>query len=125
MKPTIIILTLFISLISFSQEKKCSDFKIGKFTYSDPDYADLITERTDSLQTDHYPKMGWKLTSKVKWLTACKYEIEYIEVNIPKMESIIGTKYIIEIIDINKNKILCRTESDGIVIEKEMIKSIE
>jgi outer membrane protein TolC len=47
----------------------------------------------------------------VKWLTACKYEIEYIEVNIPKMESIIGTKYIIEIIDINKMQAI---ESDSI-----------
>ena len=123
MKQTISIFILLLTLNSFSQEKKCSDFKVGKFTYSDPDYADLITIRTDSLQIDSYPKMGWEMTSRIEWLTDCKYEIEYIKVNDPKMESLIGIIYVIEIIEIDDNKIICRTESDGISVEKEMIKT--
>ncbi|NQY31117.1 MAG: hypothetical protein HRT69_16830 [Flavobacteriaceae bacterium] len=123
MKKTISIFILLLALNSFSQEKKCSDFKVGKFTYSDPDYADLITIRTDSLQIDSYPKMGWEMTSRIEWLTDCKYEIVYIKVNDPKMESLIGIKYVIEIIEIDNNKIMCRTESDGITVEKEMIKT--
>jgi len=43
------------------------------------------------------------------------------KVNKPILESIIGTKYVIEIIEINENKILCKTESERVVIE--MIKS--
>ena len=37
------------------------------------------------------------------------------------MEGLIGIKYVIEIINIDQNKILCKTESEGIVVEKEMI----
>lgn len=118
----VIMLFLFLTFNSFVQEKDCADFKNGKFTYSDPEYADLITERNDSLQIDSYLNMGWKLTSRINWLTDCKYEIEYIKVNDPKMESLIGIKYVIEIIEINGDKILCKTESDGIVVEKEMIR---
>jgi hypothetical protein len=123
MREPITIILLLLTFGLFAQEKKCSDFKIGNFTYSDPDYSDLITVRTDSLQTDSYPKMGWEMTSRVKWLTDCKYEMEYIKVNDPKMESLIGIKYVIEIIEIKENKILCRTESDGITVDKEMIKT--
>jgi len=123
MRETITIIFLLLTFGLFAQEKQCSDFKFGKFTYSDPDYSDLITVRTDSLQTDSYPKMGWEMTSRIKWLTDCKYEMEYIKVNDPKMESLIGIKYVIEIIEIKENKIMCRTESDGIIVDKEMIKT--
>ncbi|MGH1387785.1 hypothetical protein [Kordia sp.] len=123
MKQILMIVTLLLTLTAFAQEKKCSDFKVGEFTYSDPDYADLITIRTDSFQTDSYPKIGLKTVSKVTWLTDCKYEIEYVEVSDPKMESLIGVKFVIEIIKINDNKILCRTKSEDVIIEKEMIKT--
>jgi hypothetical protein len=123
MKQTIFLSFLLLTLSSFAQEKNCSDFKVGEFTYTDPDYADLVTVRTDSLQTDSYPEMGWEMTSSIRWISDCKYEIEYIDVNDSKLESIIGVKYVIEIIEINENKILCRTESDGISVEKEMIKT--
>jgi hypothetical protein len=123
MKNPLLIIILLLTINSYAQENKCSDFKVGKFTYSDPDYADLITIRNDSIQIDSYPKMGWEMTSKVEWLTDCKYEILYIKVNDSKMESLIGIKYVIEIIEIDNNKIICRTESEGITVEKEMIKT--
>ena len=63
------------------------------------------------------------MTSRVEWLTDCKYEIVYTKVNDPKMKSLIGIKYVIEIIGIDNNKIMFRTESDGIIVEKEMIKT--
>ena len=112
---------LLFAIHVFGQEKTCLDFMVGTFVYSDPDYADLVTVRNDSLQTDSYPAMGWETTCRVSWLTECKYEIEYIRVNNPMMEGLIGIKYVIEIINIDQNKILCKTESEGIVVEKEMI----
>ena len=63
------------------------------------------------------------MTSRVEWLTDCKYEIVYTKVNEPEIESLIGIKYVIEIIGIDDNKIMFRTESDGIIVEKEMIKT--
>jgi len=95
MKQAITIIFFIMTLILIAQEKNCADFKVGKFTYSDLDYSDLITVRTDSLQIDSYPKMELETKSIVKWITDCKYEIEYIEVNDSKMESLIGTKYTI------------------------------
>jgi hypothetical protein len=122
MKQILYVIISFITLNSFAQETSCSDFKVGTFTYSDPDYADLISVRTDSVQTDTYPIMGWEMTSSIIWLTDCKYEIKCIKVNDQKLEPLIGITYIIEIIDINANIILCRTESYGVTVEKEMIK---
>jgi len=58
MKQSITVIILLLTLTSFGQEKDCSNFKIGEFTYSDSDYADLITIRTDSLQTDRYPELN-------------------------------------------------------------------
>lgn len=121
MKHLLVLFILLISLPSLGQEKTCLDFKVGTFGYSDPDYADLITVRNDSLQTDSYPAMGWETTCRVTWLTDCIYEIEYIRVNNPMMDGLIGIKYLIEIVHIDQNKILCRTESEGVVVEKEMI----
>ena len=122
MRAIFYIIIFLFCFNSYAQEKQCEEFKVGKFTYSDPDYAELVTTRNDSIQTDSFHEIGLEMTSKVTWLSDCKYEIEYIEVNDSILESLIGMKYIIEIIKIDNNKIICRTKSDGIVIEKEMIK---
>ncbi len=123
MRILIGVIFLFFTLHGNSQQLDCSEFKVGRFTYTDEDYSDLVTVRTDSLQTDTYRIMGLKTISTVKWLSDCKYEIVYIRVNDPKMESLIGIKYVIEIVQIDHNKIICRTASEGIVVEKEMIKT--
>ncbi|WGD33864.1 hypothetical protein [Olleya sp. YS] len=122
MKSIFSIIIFLITLIGYAQEKECIDFKVGKFTYSNPDYSDLITIRKDTLQIDYYPNLGWELTSKVNWLNDCKYEIIYTEVNDSKLDLLIGVRFVIEIIEINSNKILCRTVSEGLTVEQEMIK---
>ena len=122
MQKVIFIVLFLITTIAFSQELNCSDFKNGTFTYTDPDYADLLTTRTDSIQIDTYPKLDLEMTSTVTWLSDCKYQMVYTKVNDPKMEAIIGIKYVIEIIEINDNKIICQTVSEGIIVKKEMIK---
>ena len=123
MKLTLKIIILTLSLNAFRQSLDCSDFKTGKFEYADPEYAELVTLRNDSLQIDSYTDMGWKITSKIEWLSDCKYRMECIEVNHAKMSTLIGKTYVIEIIEIDGNRILCQSESDGFVTKKEMIKS--
>jgi len=122
MKTIIIFALLPPTLSSFAQEKECANFKTGTFKYTDADYADLITKRNDSIQVDSYPNANFEMTSKITWLTDCRYEIEYIIVNDASLEPIIGMKYVIEIMEIDDSKIICRTKSEGITVEKEMIK---
>lgn len=113
---------LIFSISTFAQGKKCVDFKNGTFKYTDKDYGDLITVRLDTLQTDTYPESNEVIKSRINWLSDCKYEMEVIEVNKEFLKSLIGTKYTIEIITINGNKIVCRSKNQGTVVEKEMIK---
>lgn len=123
MKQVLSIIFLLLTFVSYSQEKKCSDFKTGKFIHTDPDFKDLVTIRTDSIQREFYPKTGWEMIAKIKWLSDCKYEMEYIKANKDILQAIIGTKYVIEIIEINDNRIKCKSESGEMIIEKEMIKT--
>ncbi len=122
MKKAITIILIVLTVKAYTQDQKCKAFRVGKFSYSDPDYGDLLTERNDSIQTDAYPSMGWKITSEIKWLSDCKYQTTCIKVNNKMLESLIGAEFVIEIVQIMNNKILCRTESQGIVVEKEMTK---
>ena len=117
------ILLAIVVNYSVAQHYTCTDFKTGTFSYLDPDYSDLKTVRNDSLQFDSYPSMGWEITSSINWLSECRYETTCIAVNTPKIASLIGTRYTIEIIEINENKIRCKTVSEGIEVEKELIKT--
>lgn len=122
MQKIIFIVLFIITSSCFSQELNCSAFKNGTFTYTHPDYADLLTIRKDSIQIDTYPKLNLEMTSTVTWLSDCKYQMVYTKVNDPKMEPIIGVKYVIEIIEINDNKIMCQTDSGDVIVKQEMIK---
>ncbi len=122
MRQTSILILILLTFNCKAQENIYAEFKTGRFIYSDPDYADLITTRTDSIQIDTYPYADFETTSQIKWSSACTYEMEYMEVSNSLMNPLIGTKIIIEIINLEDNKIRCRTVSDGIEVEKEMIK---
>ncbi|RAJ13256.1 hypothetical protein [Olleya aquimaris] len=122
MRNLLPIIIFLLALTGKAQDKECLNFKVGKFKYTNPDYSDLITIRKDTLQIDYYPNFGWELTSKINWLNDCKYEMIYIAVNDSKLDLLIGTKFVIEIMEINNNKILCRTVSEGLTVEQEMIK---
>jgi hypothetical protein len=123
MRQISILILILLTFNCKAQENTCAEFKTGRFTYSDPDYADLITIRNDSIQIDTYPYADFETTSRIKWLSACTYEMEYLAVSNPLMNQLIGTKIIIEIIHVEDNKIRCRTVSDGVEVEKEMIKT--
>lgn len=119
------LLSLFLIVLTLplvAQEMECSEFKIGKFRYTDPDYADLVTIRKDSIQIDSYPSLGWEMKNRITWLSDCTYQTECISVNEASLESLIGITYIIQIIAIRNDTIVCRAESDGITIDKEMVK---
>lgn len=118
MKLTLIILISLATILISAQEKQCSDFKTGKIKYSDISWSEITSVRTDSTQTDYYSESNMELVSKITWLSDCKYKMEYTKVNEEWFKHKIGETMIIEIVEINDNKISCRNES----YEIEMIK---
>lgn len=114
MKRILILILLSYSTFSYAQNLDCSKFKTGHFKYFEGDYADLLTVRTDTTQIDSYVKTSdLKATSRLKWLSDCQYEFEYYKVNDPRFESIIGTKYTVEITEINGDTIVCQKLVNG------------
>ncbi len=126
MRKILSLLTIIISINSFGQIRTCKDFKNGTFKYfqtnSGIGYGDLITTRNDSLQIDSFPKLGLETESQINWISDCKYEMEIVKVNLSSMKTLIGVKKIVEITSINNNEIIFRTDCNGIIEEREMIK---
>ncbi|MEY8847189.1 hypothetical protein AB9K26_00080 [Psychroserpens sp. XS_ASV72] len=121
MKKVLLVLIIFHSIKISAQEKNCSDFKTGKFKYSDVSWSEIISVRNDSIQSDYYSESDMEIVSKITWLSDCKYKMEYIKVSEKWFEHKIGEVEFIEIVQVNGNKILCRNESYSI----EMIKITE
>ena len=78
MKKLLFILPLFVLLTScYDQERKCADFKTGKFRFETViEGKTNITDitRTDSLQTETYK--GKTSTASVRWLNDCEFVLQ-------------------------------------------------
>jgi hypothetical protein len=125
MKYVLFYIIFFFFYICFGQESKCSDFRNGTFEYLDlnENAPKAISIRYDSLQIDSYPEKKLKFTSKLRWLTECRYELECISVNDSLMKNQIGEKVIVQIIKIDGNKAFCHYElEEGIIREFVIIK---
>ena len=73
------------------------------------DYADLLTIRTDSTQTDSYTESSnFEATSRISWLSDCRYAFEYYKVNDARFESLVGTKYTVQITKVKGDTITCQ-----------------
>jgi len=122
MKKAIPIVILLITLYSCSQEKKCTDFKVGKFVYSDPNYSEWKVNRTDSTQTEISTKSGIEIYSSIKWISDCKYILTYQKVLNSEVKNIIGKTIEVEIIKTKLDRYTCKSKSDAIDLELEVVK---
>lgn len=117
--------SLLISLISistYSQSKECSNFKVGNFRYSHPDYSKYKVIRTENLQIETDTITGLEIKGTIKWISDCEYELIYSEISDSRFNAIIGQKVTAYITNIEENKIMCKSECMGIKLEMEMIK---
>ena len=115
-------LFLLINFASFAQEKKCIDFKIGKFIYSKPEYKRFKVTRTETTQIEIDSVTGIVLEGAIEWKTECAYELTYTKISNQNMSSMIGQKLKSEIIKISGNNIICKIEGVGMELELEMTK---
>lgn len=115
---------IFLGLLgSCSDEKKCSDFKTGKFRYSDENIPEKIT-RYDTLQIELNPITGREVHSKVEWTSDCSYTLTYQKVINDTIDrsDLIGDKIYVEILETTKTSLLLRAQSNYMDEEIRMIK---
>jgi hypothetical protein len=117
---TIFLITLFT--IGYSQTNKCSDFKIGKFEYTNPKYSEWKVIRTDSTQTEINSKNGIELKASIKWKSDCEYILTYEIIKNSDQKDLIGKKVLVEIFEIQNNKLKYNSKLDNLELTSEMIK---
>lgn len=80
LKPIIYLVLVTSTLVGcYKQEKNCTDFKTGKFTFTqeiDGKKQTTTFERTDKLQIETYN--GKTDTASVRWVNDCEFVLEKI-----------------------------------------------
>lgn len=103
-----------------SKISKCLEFKSGTFKYNDGSYSDIIIERDEKFQIEKNQSDFSKY--KIEWTDETNYILTYLEVSNKNLDSLIGEKIYVEIIDIledgsyvYKSNLLNRTLITGII----------
>ena len=117
--------TLFLiifSTISYSQKKLCSDFKTGKFEYTNPKFSEWKVTRTDSTQTEISSINGMELKAAIIWKSDCEYVLTYEKTTNLDLKDLIGKKVFVEIFEIENIKFKYHSKLDDMELTTEMIK---
>ena len=78
-KFILVLVTLFILVSCYNQEKNCTDFKTGRFTfetYLNGEVVKTTFTRNDTLEIDFY--QGQVDSSNIRWINDCEYIAEKI-----------------------------------------------
>jgi hypothetical protein len=105
-----------------AQKKQCSDFKIGKFEYTNPKYSEWKVVRTDSTQTEINSKNGVELKATIIWKSDCEYVLTYEKVINTDRKNLIGKQVFVEIIEIQNQKFKYHSKLDTMELTSEMMK---
>jgi hypothetical protein len=121
MKKAIFLIFLLLNVNIYSQEKKCSDYKIGKFTYTNPLYKNwkVLRNETEQIETDKVNKI--ELRASIDWVTDCEYILTYTKFNNSENHPIVGQKINVKIIKVRDESVICESESLGAKLELEMV----
>ena len=124
MKNLTLIITFLLTLNSCAQEKKCSEFKTGKFVYVDKNRPEKIT-RTENLQVEINPETGVEIHTRIEWKSDCEYVMTYEKIlnHSKDVSSVIGKKIYVEILETYGNKLKVHAKSDVMDKKIEFIKT--
>ncbi|MEZ4803007.1 MAG: hypothetical protein R2797_09565 [Gelidibacter sp.] len=124
MKIVTSIIILLLTLNCSAQEKNCAKFKVGKFEYSDPRFSEWRVSRTDSTQTEISTKSGTEIFSSIEWKSECEYVLTYRKVvnSGTDTNDIIGKTIEVEIVETKSDRYICKSKSDVMDLELEMIR---
>lgn len=116
-----LILTIFLlsALHGYTQEKKCIEYKVGEFEYTNPKYSEWKVSRTDSLQVEVNTKSGIEIHSSIEWKSDCKYTLVCEKVVNYDLKNLIGKVFNVEILEVLTDRYICVSKSNdnGLVLE--------
>ncbi|MTD67776.1 hypothetical protein [Flavobacterium sp. LC2016-13] len=121
MKVIILLIILLINLNTYSQEQKCSDYKVGKFKYTNSLYKnwEVLRNETEQIETDKVNKI--ELRASINWVSDCEYILTYTKLNDSENHSIVGQKINVKIIKVGNERVICESEGLGAKLELEMV----
>ncbi|KAF2330690.1 hypothetical protein [Flavobacterium daemonense] len=122
MKIIFIFLLCILTSAVFSQEKKCSDFKVGTFSYNNLALKRYKVVRKKTVQIETDTITGLVLEGSIKWKSDCNYVLTYTKVSNMALKKLLGQKINVEIINVFGNVILCRSEGFGVKRDLQMTK---
>ena len=87
----IIVSSFLFSCAHSNKDLNCSDFRSGSF-YSTPskDGTSNSISRSDTIQREYNLTTGAIVWAKIKWISDCEYELQYIDELTTKQDSIAG-----------------------------------
>ena len=124
MRNQFFITLIIVGLNSYAQQNKCSQFKTGKFEFSEPKYAEWQVTRTDSTQIELNTKTGLEIYNSVKWVNDCEYLLTCDKVVNPTSANIVGEVYHVKMTEVYSNRYTCIavSKNDDITLNLMMIK---
>lgn len=107
----------------YAQEKNCSYFRTGTFSYADKEMPYRIV-RNESIQIETNTDTGDELHTSIEWKSDCEYILTYIKIKYPKrdMNYLLGTKIFVKILETNENLMKVHVKSNVLDNEYEFIK---
>lgn len=107
----------------YAQEKNCSYFRTGTFSYADKEIPYRIV-RNESIQIETNTDTGDELHTSIEWKSDCEYILTYIKIKYPKrdMNYLLGTKIFVKILETNENLMKVHVKSNVLDNEYEFIK---
>jgi hypothetical protein len=82
MKQLLTILLLFVaSADSYAQEKNCTQYHTGKFTYTDSAGNTIILKRKKKFQVETNQANNVWVNFRITWKSDCEYQLEQVGTN--------------------------------------------
>ncbi|MFS4456979.1 hypothetical protein [Maribacter sp. 2304DJ31-5] len=115
LKTAIYFIIPLLYFTSCSKEKKCSDYKVGRFNYVLENRPELII-RNDSIQIEINPITKLEVHSSLEWISECEYIMTYETIlNYPEdVSGLIGQEINVEILETTHNGYRVRATSSVI-----------
>jgi|SRR6218665_2857214 len=122
MKYIVTLVFILTGVSSAYSQKKCSDFKVGSFIYSKPEFQRFKVSRNETTQIEIDSITGTILEASIVWKSECEYELTYTKISDERGFGMIGQKLTVNILKISGNDIIVTSEGAGIKLELEMTK---
>lgn len=98
-----------------SAQRSCNHLKEGVFQYTDPEMGHIEIKRFGNSQIEINTESKIEAHTTIDWISDCEYVLTYKEFkNAPEeLNTMIGMKINVEIIEITGDKFKCKVNSDN------------